>query len=83
MPYLWIFLGCYVVAFTIFNVSLARQSSRMKTRLRAFGASDKQFTANLRAELPVYKDIFIRLWAPFVFCVVPAALLCVAYFVFA
>lgn len=83
MLYLWIFLGCYVVAFIIFNISLARQSSRMKARLRAFGTCDEQFTANLRGELPIYKDAFIRLWAPLVFCLIPAGLLCGAYFLFA
>ena len=83
MPYLWIFVVCYAVAFAIFNIVLARQSSRIKARLREFGASDSQFTANVRAQLPAYKEAFIRIWAPLMFCAIPAALLCLAYFIFA
>lgn len=83
MACFWIFVGCYVVAFAIVNIRMSAQTALMKSRLRAFGAADQQSTSNLRAELPLSKELLVRFWAPLVFCIVPAIVICIGYAIFA
>ncbi len=82
MPYFWIFLCCYIVAFIIVNIRMARQKANMETRIKMIGGSVEKLRANIRAEMPLSNEILIRLWAPFVFSILPAVLLSIAYFVF-
>lgn len=82
MPYLWIFLGCYAVAFAIVNMKMSAQAANMKARLKELGASEKDFDANFRAGMPLPKEMLIRAWAPFVFSVLPTGLLSLGYFIF-
>jgi hypothetical protein len=82
MPYVWIFLGCYAAAFLTVNMKMAAQTAGIKARLREIGASVTDFDANVRADMPLHKEILIRAWAPFVFSVLPTALLSLGYFIF-
>lgn len=82
MHYLWIFLGCYALAFVIINLRMAAQQASMDARFREIGGSPQKLQANMRAAMPLPKEIFIRLWAPFIFSIVPAALISLAYFIF-
>jgi hypothetical protein len=82
MRYLWIFLGCYAVAFAIINLRMAAQRANMNAHFKNIGGSPEQLQANIRAAMPLPKEIFIRLWAPFIFSLVPAALISFTYFIF-
>jgi hypothetical protein len=82
MPYLWIFVGCYALAFVIVNMKLAAQAEHIKTRLRENGISHENFNAIFRQEMPLAKEMLIRIWAPFVFSVIPTGLLSLGYFLF-
>lgn len=72
MIYLWIFLGCYALAFVIITMKMAAQTARMKSRLRDFGASEKKFDTIYRHEISLLHEILIRIWSPFIFSVIPA-----------
>jgi hypothetical protein len=82
MHYLWIFLGCYAMAFAIINLRMAAQRANMDARFKEIGGSPHQLQANMRAAIPLPKKIFIRLWAPFIFSIIPAASISLAYFIF-
>jgi len=82
MRYLSIFLGCYAVAFAIINFRMAAQRANMNAYFKNIGGSPEQLQANIRAAMPLPKEIFIRLWAPLIFSLVPAALISLAYFIF-
>jgi len=82
MPYLWIFLACYAVAFVIIHMKLATQMESMETRLSENGSSLKKFRANIRANMPWPKELLIRVWAPFVLSVLPTGIVSLGYFIF-
>jgi hypothetical protein len=82
MRYLWIFLGCYAMAFAIINFRMAAQRANMNAHFKSIGGSPEQLQANMRAAMPLPKEVFIRLWAPLIFSLVPAALISLAYFIF-
>ena len=82
MRYLWIFLGCYALAFVIINLRMAAQRANMEAHFKEIGGSPQQLQANFRATMPLPKEIFIRLWAPLVVSIVPAALISLLYFIF-
>lgn len=82
MTYLWIFVGCYVVAFVFVNRKLTAQTAQMKARIKKNGMSQENFDAMFRQEMPVAKEMLIRMWAPFVFSAIPTGLLSLGYFVF-
>lgn len=82
MPYLWIFLGCYAVAFIIISMKMAAQQANMEARIKEIGGSPEELRSNFRTMMPWPKEIFIRLWAPFVFSVLPTGLFSLGYFVF-
>lgn len=79
MEYLWIFLGCYGIAFIILNLKLSLQKAQMKSRIKQLGVSVEKFEENIRAELPLHEDILIRLWAPLVFSLIPFAVISAGY----
>jgi hypothetical protein len=64
MRYLWIFVGCYVLAFAIINFRMALQRANMDARFKEIGGSPEKLQANIRAVMPLPQEIFIRLWAP-------------------
>lgn len=82
MNYLWIFVGCYAFAFILINLRMSAQTARAKTYLKASGLSVEGFDAARRVEVSLSKEVLIRVWAPFVYCVIPALILCVGYFIF-
>jgi hypothetical protein len=82
MRYIWIFLGCYALAFAIINLRMAAQRANMDARLRDIGGYPEQVQANIRAVMPLPQEIFIRLWAPLVFSIVPTAVISFVYFIF-
>jgi hypothetical protein len=82
MRYLWIFLGCYALAFAIINFRMAVQRANMDARFKEIGGSPQQLQANIRAAMPLPQEIFIRLWAPLIFSLIPTALISVVYFIF-
>ena len=82
MPYLWIFVGCYAVSFAIVNMKMAAQTASMEARIKELGGSPEELRANMRHAMPLWKELFIRAWAPFVFCVLPTAALSLGYFIF-
>lgn len=82
MRYLWVFIGCYAVAFAIINVRMAIQRSNMDARLKEIGGSSQQLQANIRDAISLPTEIFVRLWAPFIFSIVPTALISLGFFVF-
>lgn len=82
MPYFWIFLGCYALAFVFINTKMAAQTAHMKARLGEIGASGEKFDATFRQSMPLPKEILIRIWAPLVFSVIPTGLLSLGYFLF-
>lgn len=82
MPYLWIFLCCYSIAFIIINIKMAVQKANMEARIKMMGGSVENLRSNIRAEMPLLNEILIRIWAPFVFSILPAVLLSIAYFAF-
>lgn len=82
MPYFWIFLSCYALAFILINMKMAAQTAHMKAHLREFGASEENFGTTFRQSMPLAKEILIRFWAPLVFSVVPTGLLSIGYFLF-
>lgn len=82
MPYLWIFMGCYALAFVFIHMKLAAQAAHMKACLKENGISPEKFDSIYRQEMPLTKEMLIRMWAPFVFSVIPAGLLSLGYFLF-
>lgn len=83
MPYVVIFAGCYALAFIFVHFRLATQAAHLRSRLKANGISQESFDANLRREMPFTKEMLIRLWAPFVYSAIPAALISLGYFLIA
>ncbi len=82
MRYLWISLGCYALAFAIFNLRMGAQRARMAAHYKEIGGSPQQLQANFRTMVPLHKEIFVRVWAPFVFSIVPAVLISLAFLIF-
>lgn len=82
MRYLYIFLGCYVLTFMVINLRMTMQRARMDAQFQSMGGSAEKLQANIREMLPLPKEIFIRLWAPFVVSILPTIFLSIAYFIF-
>jgi len=82
MAYVWIFAGCYALALVIINAKISTQTSRTKAALKEVGFLSETFDADRRAALPLSRELLIRVWAPFVYCLVPAVVVCIGYFIF-
>ena len=82
MAYLWIFIGCYFVAFIIINIKLSAQTANMNARITEFGGTPEQLKATLRQQMSLPKELFIRAWAPLVISLIPTATLSLGYFIF-
>lgn len=82
MPYLWIILGCYALAFIAINVKMSAQRAHMEAHMKDIGGSPHNLQARFRSTMPLHKEILVRLWAPLVFSVVPAGVISGGYFIF-
>lgn len=82
MPYLWILVGCYALAFIIINTKMSAQRANMVAHMKDLGGSAHNLQARFRSMMPLHKEILVRLWAPLVFSVVPAGVIAAGYFIF-
>jgi len=82
MPYLWIFLGCYALAFIVINARMSAQRASMNTHMKEIGGSSDNLQARFRSMIPLHKEILVRLWAPLVFSVIPAGIISAGYYIF-
>lgn len=80
MTYVLIFAVGYAFAFVVINMRISSQRAKIKESLKNFGASVQRFDEDLRAAMPLSKELLIRIWAPLVYSVVPAGLISLGYF---
>lgn len=80
MVYFWILLGCYAIAFVLISLKLHQQSAQMKEHLIQRNLPAEEFKALLRQQMPLVNEILIRLWSPFVLCIIPTLILSLVYF---